>query len=365
MAPILRVGIIGLGEIAQVSHISVLNHLSTHFQITYLCDASPSALSHCALKITTPNLQTTSSPSELCSSPTVDVVLITSAHGFHPSHAILTLQNDKYALVEKPVALCYRDLEAMRDAERTSKGKIFVGYQRRYAQAFLDAVQEVGGMGKIQYARVRDIIGPNSTFVAQSATFPRKFDDFRKEDEEEMVRVQEEQVQQALGNEFGVEVTSSSKNFLVLLGGLGTHDLSAMREILGMPQKVLGSSLGMPFWTVLFQFDGFAVTYESGLNNVPVFDAHIEVYSEEKIVRINYDSPYVKGLPVTMTIRERVGTGYQERTVRKTYEDPYTLEFLNFYDCVVNGKTPKTSVNDARFDLDIFKMIMQSAKVSE
>jgi predicted dehydrogenase len=159
--------------------------------------------------------------------------------------------------------------------------------------------------------------------------------------------------------------SSCSATARIDIYSLGTHDLSAMREILGMPQKVLGSSLGMPFWTVLFQFDGFAVTYESGLNNVPVFDAHIEVYSEEKIVRINYDSPYVKGLPVTMTIRERVGSGYQERTVRKTYEDPYTLEFLNFYNCVVNGKTPKTSVDDAKFDLDIFKMIMQSGKVSE
>jgi predicted dehydrogenase len=107
----------------------------------------------------------------------------------------------------------------MRDAEKKSKGKIFVGYQRRYAQAFLDAVEEVGGLGKIQYARVRDIIGPNSTFVAQSATFPKKFGDFRKEDEEAMGAVQEDQVQQALENEFGVEVTRSSKDFLVLLGG--------------------------------------------------------------------------------------------------------------------------------------------------
>lgn len=137
-----------------------------------------------------------------------------------------------------------------------------------------------------------------------------------------------------------------------------------MREILGKPQKVLGSSLGIPFWTVLFQFDGFAVTYESGLNNVPTFDAHIEVYSEDRIVRVNYDTPYVKGLPVTMTVRERFEGGYQERMVRKTYEDPYTLEFKTFYDCVVNGRIPKTSVEDARNDLDIFKMVMQSGKVA-
>lgn len=33
-----------------------------------------------------------------------------------------------------------------------------------------------------------------------------------------------------------------------ILGGLGSHDLSAMREALGMPNKVLGANLGYPFW---------------------------------------------------------------------------------------------------------------------
>lgn len=67
-----------------------------------------------------------------------------------------------------------------------------------------------------------------------------------------------------------------------------------------------------------------------------------------------------------MTIRERIDgnksdDGYQERTIRKTYEDPYTVEFLEFYDCVMGVKTPKTSALDARKDLDVFKMIMKAS----
>jgi predicted dehydrogenase len=153
---------------------------------------------------------------------------------------------------------------------------------------------------------------------------------------------------------------------LLTSSSLGSHDLSAMREILGMPKSVLGASLGLPIWSVMFQYDGFPVIYESGINNVPIFDAHIEIYSQEKIVRVNYDTPYVKGLPVTMTVREKIdgakGDGYQERMVRKTYEDPYTLEFLEFYKCVVGKKTPKTSAIDARNDLDLFKMIIQAGQ---
>jgi predicted dehydrogenase len=149
---------------------------------------------------------------------------------------------------------------------------------------------------------------------------------------------------------------------------LGSHDLSAMRELLGMPTSVLGASLqhNSPIWSVLFQYRSFPCTYESGINNVPIFDAHIEVYSNEKIVRVDYDTPYVKGLPVTMTVRERIdngerkGDGYQERTIRKTYEDPYMLEFLEFYRVVAEGKEPKTGARDARQEVDLWKMILRA-----
>ena len=138
-----------------------------------------------------------------------------------------------------------------------------------------------------------------------------------------------------------------------------------MREMIGMPTKVLGASLGLPVWNVLFQYDGFPVMYESGIINVPKFEAHLEIYSTKKIVRVDYDTPYVKGLPITMTIREKIesdrGDGYQERIVRKTYEDAFTLEFLDFHRCATKKETPKTLAVDAREDQDLIKMIMQAA----
>lgn len=98
---------------------------------------------------------TTSNPEELITSPEVDVVVLCNVNAFHANHAILALQNNKYVFVEKPLALNYRDIDAVIQAEKASEAKVFVGYQRRYAVAFLDAVKEVGGMHKIQYARIR------------------------------------------------------------------------------------------------------------------------------------------------------------------------------------------------------------------
>ncbi|KAK5045723.1 hypothetical protein LTR84_009092 [Exophiala bonariae] len=361
---ILRIGIIGCGEIAQVVHIPTINSLAHKFRTTYLCDISRDSLLHCSSKVLGGTPKVTKSAEELCSSTEVDVVLICSADAYHVDQALIALRFDKYCLLEKPAALCFRDIELLIEGERKSQGKIFVGTMRRFAPAFIDALQEVGGRSKIQYVRVRDIIGANSVFVDQSGTFPEKFNDFSPADMEDRVRREEDILEQALRYEFDIPVTPVSKRMLRVLGGLGTHDLSAMREMIGMPQSVVGACLTFPgIFSVLFHYDDFPVVYESGINNVPLFDAHIEVYTPEKIVRVNFDTPYIKGLPVTMTIREKAGiNGYQERTTRKTYLDPYTIEFLDFHRCVVNKETPKTSVKDARNDIKLFQMILKAGE---
>lgn len=217
--PILRVGLIGCGEISQVAHIPNLNHISDKFVTTYICDVSQQALLHCAAKVAPGSPKTTTDAEVLCSSDEVDVVVIATADAFHVPHAILALKYDKYCLLEKPAALNYRDIDALSKADFCSRGKVFVGYMRRYSLAFLEAVKEVKQMQNIRYARVRDIIGPNSDFVNQSGTFPRKFGDITKEDIDDLNDRQEDIFDQALTKEFGIEATPSSKLMLRILGG--------------------------------------------------------------------------------------------------------------------------------------------------
>ena len=152
---ILNVGLIGCGEIAQVVHIPTLSLMSSWFRITYLCDVSTAALKHCSAKIPSHVPRTTNNPEELCASDDVDVVLVANSDEYHAAHAVLALRHDKHVLIEKPAALTKRDIVALTEAERNSKGRVMVGYMRRYAAPFADAVKEIGSMDKILYARVR------------------------------------------------------------------------------------------------------------------------------------------------------------------------------------------------------------------
>jgi predicted dehydrogenase len=216
---ILRVGLIGCGEISQVVHIPTLNSLSDRFQITYLCDISQQALQHCSRKVTGETPKTTTAAEELCASSDVDVVLIANADAYHVPHAILALKQNKDCLLEKPAALNFRDIDLLIAAEKESEGNVFVGTMRRFATAFEDAVAEVGGMDKILYARVRDIIGPNSAFVDQSGMFPKKFSDFSEADGKDREERELDMHSQALEKEFGVPVTARSRRMMRLLGG--------------------------------------------------------------------------------------------------------------------------------------------------
>lgn len=235
MGKIVKIGIIGLGEIAQVwtlecffrtdtdtrekvNHIQSLNNLTDHFQITYLCDVLQQALNHCAPRVNGGKPHLTTKAEELCASDEVDAVLICNSHAFHPAHTILALQHDKFVLCEKPLALNYRDIDAIIAAEKKSKGKVFVGYQRRYAESFLDAIKEVGGAGEIMYCRVRDIIGQNKFFVAQSGTYPKKFSDFQTADVDELNKLTDEVLEEAM-RDYGIEISDWSKTMALQLGG--------------------------------------------------------------------------------------------------------------------------------------------------
>lgn len=231
-----------------------MNSLTHLFQVTYLYDVSKDAMKHSLEKLagrSKPKM--TSSIEELCNAPQVDLVLIASHHAFHASQALLALQANKHVFIEKPIALTLQDTDRIISADTAAGGgKVMIGYMRRYAAAFLDAVKEVGSIDQIRYARVRDIIGPNSIFVGQSGTFPRTFDDYREEDSEALRLKTTQDIEQALQTELGLTVTKETDLMWHTLSMLGSHDLSAMREILGMPKGVIGFSpcaaTGSPFW---------------------------------------------------------------------------------------------------------------------
>jgi predicted dehydrogenase len=62
-------------------------------------------------------------------------------------------------MVEKPMSLTFNGADQIEQARIKSGKVVFVAYMRRYATAFLRVKELVQKAGKINYIRVRDIIG--------------------------------------------------------------------------------------------------------------------------------------------------------------------------------------------------------------
>lgn len=351
---IVNVGVIGLGEIAQIVHLPVLHSLRNKFKIAALCDVSEQLLSCMGKEYNVSKLYTDAH--KLTEQEDLDAVFILNSNEYHTECAVSAAKNEKHIFIEKP--LCYTTAEAEQIIKARNQAgiQVMVGYMRRFAPAFLQATAAVKNIEKINYVRVRDIIGASPYFIKQTSTV------VRPNDIPDEARADKDKRRSCLLKEATGNASEDLYNVYSLLCGLSSHDISAMRELIGIPKRVLSASHwnnGL-FINAIFEYEGFNTMFETGVDHSGRFDAHIEVYGSNESVKIQYNTPYIRHLPTTLTVSETIGKEYRENVIRPTYTDPYTLEVMYFHDVVTKGLKPKTSPEDALEDLKLFKMMINA-----
>lgn len=363
--PRLRVGIVGAGEVTQVVHLPTLALLSDKYSVTAICDISHEAVKYVGTKWNIAHTFTSSQ--EMVQSNDIDVVLIANSDEYHAQCAVEAADAGKHVFIEKPMALTRAHAKQIQEAAARNSVKIFVGYMRRYATAFVEFKRILAESGPIRHAIVKDIVGPNSFFVSQSGTLPQKF---VQDIPQTASTDRSERAKAILHDVLGPTKAADTRLGSVyrLLGSLGSHDLSFMREALGgKPDRCTSAfaSHDGQFISAQFEYtnhggkDPYSVLYTTGIHNVGVFESFLEVFTDDRILRIDIDTPYVKGLPIRVTVKENDERGqYSERIIRPTYQDAYTTEFLDLYQALTTGTDLKTTPEDAIEDLDIFDMIM-------
>ncbi|MGN6486112.1 MAG: Gfo/Idh/MocA family protein [Thermomicrobiales bacterium] len=356
-----RVGVIGLGEVAQIIHLPIIEQLRDRFRLVAICDVAPSLLTFVGERYGIPPEARYADMRDLVARDDLDAVLVLNSDEYHAECAIAAMEAGKHVLIEKPMCLTEREAYAVIAARDASGKQAMVGYMRRFAPAFVQAVETVAALDRneIAYVRVRDIIGANRLFIEQSTNV------FYPTDIPDDLRADRTARATAVAVEIFGDAADERARTWRLLCGLSSHDLSAMRELVGMPARVLSAARtpGTSFLHVVFQYDdpSFLAVLETGSSlALPRFDAHLEVYTSHTTVRVDYDSGYIRHLPTTLTIATTDGTSLDERVVRPTYADPYTCELLAFHEAVTTGVAPKTPPEDFLQDLAMFRMIVDA-----
>jgi predicted dehydrogenase len=351
MTPI-RIGIVGCGEVVQTIHLPSLSMLPELFQVTALCDVSSSVVNGVGDQWNVGSRYL--DYRDLVASDEVDAVLVTSPHAYHAAVTLAAIAAGKHVLVEKPMCITLREADEIIAAQGRAAVTVQVGYMRRYAPAFVQACQLVRELPEIRYARVRDFIGQNALIINQTSRVLRGRD-IPVEVIEEGSRLQSTLIAEAIG-----DASPMLQRAYLRLLGLSSHDLSAMRELLGMPRGVLYAACRPNgYMSAAFDYGDYVCQFETGVDTIPRFDGCLEVFGPENVLRVDYDTPYVRNLPIRLTILEANGQGGTlERTIHPAWGDPFVVEWQAFHANVSGGCAPKTSPEDFRRDLELFEAMI-------
>jgi predicted dehydrogenase len=345
----LRIGIIGCGEVTQLMHLPSLRQLNAQFHVTALCDVSAQLLATVGDQWGV--AQRALDYPALLAQPDIDAVLVATPDAYHAEAVLAAIAAGKHVLVEKPMCLTLREADAVCAAQARAGTVVQVGYMRRYAPAFVEACRLLPEIGPIRLARVHALIGGNALFIKDTARVVRG-DDLPAALIAAGTARRERLLDEALG-----DGPPALRGVYGLLLGLSSHDLSAMRELLGMPKGVLYAAQrqGGRYLTAAFDYGEYVCQFETGIDSIPRFDAHLEVYGAQRVLRVQYNTPYVRNLPIRLHLTEANGRGgLVERAEHPAWGDAFVAEWQAFYTSVVEGRPPKTSPADFRQDLELF-----------
>lgn len=147
-----KVGVIGLGWVAQVVHLPILAKLQ-EAEIVAVCDRDKSRARLVAEKFGIQSLY--ADYNQMLEKEKIDAVIVCTSTDAHKEATLAALKAGKDVLVEKPIARRYDEAVAMADAARQAKRKLMVGMNHRFRPdtMILKSFLEGQELGKVFYAK--------------------------------------------------------------------------------------------------------------------------------------------------------------------------------------------------------------------
>jgi predicted dehydrogenase len=157
MSKKVRYGIIGCGGIANGKHLPSLQKMDDVETIAF-CDIIPERAKKANLEYAGGKGKVFTDYRELLKED-LDAVCVLTPNNSHCEISVAALKSGKNVMCEKPMAMNYKEAQAMIEASKESKKLLTIGYQSRYRPDSLYLKQECesGALGEIYFAKATAI----------------------------------------------------------------------------------------------------------------------------------------------------------------------------------------------------------------
>ncbi|MBI2948098.1 MAG: Gfo/Idh/MocA family oxidoreductase [Verrucomicrobia bacterium] len=148
-----NVGVIGYGWVA-TAHIPAING-TKQAQVTAVCSSRPQNPKELSHKYGS-DISVYNDVDAMLANPRIHAVSVCSFPYQHTEHVIAAAKAGKHIIVEKPLALSWKDCQAMEAAVKKAKVKTCICFECRYSSQFLTtkAIIDNGWLGTLHYGEI-------------------------------------------------------------------------------------------------------------------------------------------------------------------------------------------------------------------
>jgi len=338
----LRLGVIGLGAVAQAVHLPLLRKHGEAFRIEAICDLSPSIRNAIGDELGVPAARRHADGAELIEAGGVDAVAILSS-GSHGALALAAAHAGLAIFCEKPLAYTVAEADRIEEAD----ARLLLGYMKLFDPAVERARELAAERPAPRSVEVTVLHPPSAPQLAHASLLPPPAD--IDPDLLERLRANEaELLDEALG---GVSPELAELYTEVLLGSI-VHDLAVVRYLAGGPLRVTHAEAWSSSVALLGELpNGAHVSIRwHYLEGFPAYREEVRLHDELGSIALTFAAPYLLHAPTTLTVVDAQDEAERTTQVRSTVE-AFERQWLAFAEFAAGAPAARAGVREGRDDI--------------
>jgi predicted dehydrogenase len=346
-----RLGIVGLGAVAQLVYEPILARRRDLFDIVGVAELSAGVRHAVGGRLGVPPAGRHSSVAELLAADGLDAVLVLSS-GSHGTVVDAVTAEGIPVLVEKPLAWTHAELDGLADRAAL----VQVGYMKRFDPAYRRLAELLSGGGPAIRAVEVTVLHPSDARqIAWRGGGLARAGDVPAERLTEVAAEASSLCVQALGpaaERLGWVYSD------VLLGSL-IHDLAILRPLVGDPLEIGWTRLWPEGWHAERLSVGVDAALAGGaqlslrwhyLPDYPSYTETVRVHTETGSYSLTFPAPYLLHAPTELAVSAaRAHTA--ELTTSTSHVEAFEAQLENWHAGLSGGRAPAIGIDEARADV--------------
>lgn len=353
MSP-LRLGIHGLGAVAQSVYLPLVSRLPDRFRIGAVCDVSAANRDAAGARWGIPPGARFGTLDAMLAAGGLDGLVILIP-GSHTAAVIAGLEAGIPVLCEKPLAYSIADVDAIVATQARTGGRLLLGYMKQYDPAVVEANRVIssGALGEIRAAEVTILHPTGESQLAFAHLLPPPTDVDTVVVSAHAAATQASAVA-ALGPDAAAVLGELYMD--VLLGSI-IHDLAVLRSLVGDPVAIDRAETWPP--DVYPPSVGVAGRLANGarltigwhyLPQYPAYREEVRLHFERGSVELVFPTPYRLHLPTQLVVRQGGGEVIDERHYTSA-DEAFERQLIAFESLVREGTPPLAGPEPGRIDV--------------